>query len=50
MYPVYGLGKLEEALKIYRVKTTKDSIDFLLSDELPIVLVKSITIAKSQQV
>lgn len=50
MYPVYGLGELENKIKAYRAKNTKDSIHFLHSEALPIELIKSIIIAKSKQI
>jgi uncharacterized protein YdhG (YjbR/CyaY superfamily) len=49
MYPVYGLGELENKLKAYRGKNTKDSIHFLHSEALPIELIESIIIEKSKQ-
>lgn len=50
MYPVYGLGELENEIKSYRAKNTKDSIHFLHNEALPIELIKSIIIAKSKQI
>ncbi len=50
MYPVYGLGDLENEIKNYRAKNTKDSIHFLHSEVLPVELIKSIIVEKSKQV
>lgn len=50
MYPVYGLGELENKIKAYRAKNTKDSIHFLHSEDLPIELIKLIIVAKSKQI
>lgn len=50
MYPVYGLGELENEIESYRAKNTKDSIHFLHDEDLPIELIKFIIIAKSKQI
>jgi uncharacterized protein YdhG (YjbR/CyaY superfamily) len=42
MYPMYGLDELEEELKYYRAKDTKDAIHFPYNKPIPEELIKKI--------
>ena len=46
-YPVYGLLDMEDELKIYRAKGTKDTLHFLHCKAMPIELIKKIITLKS---
>ena len=49
MYPMYGMPDLEEELKPFRGKDTKDSIHFLHEDQLPVKLIARIVKEKMKQ-
>jgi len=46
-YPVYGLAELEEDMRPFRAKDTKDSLHFLHSEPLPLDLIRKIILLKA---
>jgi len=49
MYPMYGMDELENELKIYRGKGTKDALHFPYDKPLPLNLIKKIVKFKAKQ-
>lgn len=49
MYPAYGLPELEEKIKPFRGKGTRDSLHFLHKETLPLKLIMDIVKAKFRQ-
>lgn len=47
-YPVYANSNLEQEIKPFRAKGTKDSLHFLHSQPLPIELITKIILLKSK--
>lgn len=46
MYPMYGIPALDEAMKPYKGKRTKDALHFQHNEPLPLALIEKIIIAK----
>jgi uncharacterized protein YdhG (YjbR/CyaY superfamily) len=46
MYPMYGMPELEEELKPFRGKDTKDAIHFQHTSDVPVKLISKIVKAK----
>ena len=49
MYPMYGVDELEDELKAYRGKDTKDAIHFPYNKPIPVDLIRKIVRIKNRK-